>query len=68
MRRQIGVLPLGNVLFNRSVRDNIALANRAMLNERIVVPAQLAGAHGSGISRRAYGRGNIGVVRTVLTA
>ena len=55
-------------LFNRSVRDNIALAYPALSNERIIVAAQLADAHGSGITRRAYGKGNIGGVRTVLTA
>jgi hypothetical protein len=50
------------------VRDNIALAYPALSNERIIVAAQLADAHGSGITRRAYGKGNIGGVRTVLTA
>ena len=34
-----------NVLFNRSVRDNIALADPAMPIERIIAAAQVAGAH-----------------------
>src|SRR5262249_13640605 len=34
-----------NVLFNRSVRDNIALADPAMPVEKIIAAAQLAGAH-----------------------
>jgi ATP-binding cassette, subfamily B, bacterial HlyB/CyaB len=45
LRRQIGVVLQENVLFNRSVRDNIALADPAMLNDRIIAAAQLAGAH-----------------------
>jgi len=34
-----------NVLFNRSVRDNIALADPGMAMERVIAAAQLAGAH-----------------------
>jgi subfamily B ATP-binding cassette protein HlyB/CyaB len=45
LRRQIGVVLQENVLFNCSVRDNIALADRAMPIERIIGAAQLAGAH-----------------------
>jgi subfamily B ATP-binding cassette protein HlyB/CyaB len=45
LRRQIGVVLQENVLFNRSVRDNIALANPAMPMERVVAAARLAGAH-----------------------
>jgi subfamily B ATP-binding cassette protein HlyB/CyaB len=45
LRRQIGVVLQENVLFNRSVRDNIALADPAMPIERIIGAAQLAGAH-----------------------
>jgi ATP-binding cassette, subfamily B, bacterial HlyB/CyaB len=45
LRRQIGVVLQENVLFNRSVRDNIALAEPAMSMERIMAAAQLAGAH-----------------------
>jgi ATP-binding cassette, subfamily B, bacterial HlyB/CyaB len=45
LRRQIGVVLQENMLFNRSVRDNIALADPAMSMERIVAAAKLAGAH-----------------------
>jgi len=45
LRRQIGVVLQENMLFNRSVRDNIALADPAMPMERIVAAASLAGAH-----------------------
>ncbi|MGX4770503.1 type I secretion system permease/ATPase [Bradyrhizobium guangdongense] len=45
LRRQIGVVLQENVLFNCSVRDNIALADRAMPIERIIAAAQIAGAH-----------------------
>jgi ATP-binding cassette, subfamily B, bacterial HlyB/CyaB len=45
LRRQVGVVLQENVLFNRSVRDNIALADLAMPIERIIAAAQLAGAH-----------------------
>ncbi len=45
LRRQIGVVLQESVLFNRSVRDNIALADPAMSIERIIAACQLAGAH-----------------------
>src|SRR5262245_5428322 len=45
LRRQIGVVLQENVLFNRSVRENIALANAAMPMERVIAAARLAGAH-----------------------
>ncbi len=45
LRRQIGIVQQENVLFNRSVRDNIALADPAMAMERVVAAARLAGAH-----------------------
>ena len=45
LRRQIGVVLQDNVLFNCSVRDNIALSNPAMTTERVIAAAQLAGAH-----------------------
>ena len=45
LRRQIGVVLQENVLFNRSVRENIALADPAIPIERIIAAAQLAGAH-----------------------
>src|SRR5258708_39205637 len=45
VRRQIGVVLQENVLFNRSVRDTIALADPAMPMERVIAAARLAGAH-----------------------
>jgi ATP-binding cassette, subfamily B, bacterial HlyB/CyaB len=45
LRRQIGVVLQENVLFNRSVRDNIALADPTLPMERIIAAARLAGAH-----------------------
>ncbi|MFG1392693.1 type I secretion system permease/ATPase [Xanthobacter agilis] len=45
LRRQIGVVLQENVLFNRSVRENIALADPTMSMERVVEAARLAGAH-----------------------
>jgi subfamily B ATP-binding cassette protein HlyB/CyaB len=45
LRRQIGVVLQENVLFNRSIRDNIALADPAMTMERVITAAELAGAH-----------------------
>jgi subfamily B ATP-binding cassette protein HlyB/CyaB len=45
LRRQVGVVLQENVLFNRSVRDNIALSDPALPSERVVAAAKLAGAH-----------------------
>src|SRR5262249_8838507 len=45
LRRQLGVVLQENVLFNRSVRDNIALADPAMPIEQVIAAAELAGAH-----------------------
>lgn len=45
LRRNVGVVLQENYLFNRSVRDNIALADPGMSMERIIQAAQLAGAH-----------------------
>jgi ATP-binding cassette, subfamily B, bacterial HlyB/CyaB len=45
LRRQIGIVLQENVLFNRSVRENIALADPAMSMERVIAAASLAGAH-----------------------
>ncbi len=45
LRRQIGVVLQENVLFNRSIRDNIALADPALPIERVIAASQLAGAH-----------------------
>lgn len=45
LRRQIGVVLQENLLFSRSIRENIALANPAMPFEHVVAAATLAGAH-----------------------
>ena len=45
LRRQLGVVLQDNILFNRSVRDNIALADPAMPIEHVIAAARLAGAH-----------------------
>jgi subfamily B ATP-binding cassette protein HlyB/CyaB len=45
LRRQIGVVLQENVLFNSSIRENIALADPALPLERVVAAAKLAGAH-----------------------
>ncbi|MGL4325574.1 MAG: type I secretion system permease/ATPase [Beijerinckiaceae bacterium] len=45
LRRQIGVVLQENILFNRSVRENIALADTTMPMEQVIGAAQLAGAH-----------------------
>ena len=45
LRRNIGVVLQENFLFNRSVRDNIALADPGMPMERVVDAARMAGAH-----------------------
>jgi ATP-binding cassette, subfamily B, bacterial HlyB/CyaB len=45
LRRQIGVVLQENVLFNCTVRENIALADPAVPMERVIAAAELAGAH-----------------------
>jgi ATP-binding cassette, subfamily B, bacterial HlyB/CyaB len=45
LRRQLGVVLQENILFNRSIRDNIALADPGMAIERVIAAAKLAGAH-----------------------
>lgn len=45
LRRQVGSVLQENVLFNRSIRDNIGLADPGMPIERIIAAAELAGAH-----------------------
>jgi ATP-binding cassette, subfamily B, bacterial HlyB/CyaB len=45
LRRQIGVVGQDTALFNRSVRDNIALGDPAMPIEKVMASARLAGAH-----------------------
>ena len=45
LRRQVGVVLQENMLFKRSIRDNIAFADPALPMERVVAAAELAGAH-----------------------
>lgn len=45
LRRQVGVVLQENILFNRSVRENIALSNPTLPMERVIAAAELAGAH-----------------------
>jgi subfamily B ATP-binding cassette protein HlyB/CyaB len=45
LRRQIGVVLQENVLFNRTVRENIALGDPGMTMDRVIAAAELAGAH-----------------------
>lgn len=45
LRRQIGVVLQENILFNRSVRENIALADPSASMDRVIAAATLAGAH-----------------------
>ncbi len=45
LRRQMGIVLQENVLFNASVRENIALADPAMPIEKVIAAATLAGAH-----------------------
>ena len=45
LRRQIGVVLQDNLLFNRSIRENIALTDAGAPLEHIIQAAKLAGAH-----------------------
>jgi len=45
LRRQIGVVLQDNVLFNRSIRDNIALADPGAPLPAVIRAAKLSGAH-----------------------
>ncbi len=45
LRRQVGVVLQENVLFNRSIRDNIALSDPSLATERVIAAAKLSGAH-----------------------
>ncbi|MEO8545129.1 MAG: type I secretion system permease/ATPase [Burkholderiaceae bacterium] len=46
LRRQIGVVLQENLLFNRSIRENIAIADPAAPLQSVIRAAELAGAHG----------------------
>jgi len=45
LRRQIGVVLQENMLFNRSIRDNIALTDPGLPVDAVIAAAKLAGAH-----------------------
>jgi subfamily B ATP-binding cassette protein HlyB/CyaB len=45
LRRQIGVVLQENFLFNRSIRENIALVDPSIPMERVIAAAKMAGAH-----------------------
>lgn len=45
LRRQIGVVLQENILFNRTVRENISLSDPTRPMEAVIAAAQLAGAH-----------------------
>ncbi|QDX79885.1 type I secretion system permease/ATPase [Denitratisoma sp. DHT3] len=45
LRRQIGVVLQENMLFNRSIRENIALTDPGLPIEAVIQAAKLAGAH-----------------------
>jgi subfamily B ATP-binding cassette protein HlyB/CyaB len=45
LRRQLGVVLQENILFNRTIRDNIAIAEPGIESERVIAAATLAGAH-----------------------
>lgn len=45
LRRQIGVVLQENMLFNRSIRENIALSDPGLPLEAVIHVAKLAGAH-----------------------
>ncbi|OOC50267.1 MULTISPECIES: type I secretion system permease/ATPase [Thioalkalivibrio] len=45
LRRQIGVVQQENMLFNRSIRENIALASPGASLEQVMTAARQAGAH-----------------------
>jgi ATP-binding cassette, subfamily B, bacterial HlyB/CyaB len=45
LRRQIGVVLQENILFNRSIRDNIAVTDPGISLEAVIHAARLAGAH-----------------------
>ncbi|MES3093360.1 type I secretion system permease/ATPase [Sphingomonas aerolata] len=45
LRRQIGVVLQENILFNRTVRENISLGDPTRPMEQVIASAELAGAH-----------------------
>lgn len=45
LRKQIGVVLQENFLFNRTIRENIAISDPATPMERVIAAAKMAGAH-----------------------
>ena len=45
LRRQVGVVQQESFLFNRTIKENIALANPGVDIEQVIASAKLAGAH-----------------------
>lgn len=45
LRRQVGVVLQENILFNRTVRENVALSDPTISMGRVIAAAELAGAH-----------------------
>jgi subfamily B ATP-binding cassette protein HlyB/CyaB len=45
LRKQIGVVLQENFLFNRTIRENIALSDPAISMERVIAAAKMSGAH-----------------------
>lgn len=45
LRRQMGIVLQENILFNCSIRENIALADPSIPIERVIAAAELGGAH-----------------------
>ncbi|WGE45539.1 type I secretion system permease/ATPase [Actinobacillus equuli] len=45
LRRQMGIVLQDNILLNRSIRDNITLAEPSISMDKIIAVAKLAGAH-----------------------
>ncbi|ESQ89965.1 hypothetical protein ABENE_13245 [Asticcacaulis benevestitus DSM 16100 = ATCC BAA-896] len=45
LRRQVGVVLQENLLFNRTIRDNITLADPSLPMEAVIAVAKMAGAH-----------------------
>lgn len=45
LRRQIGMVLQENILFNRTIRENIALADPGASMDKVIHAAELAGAH-----------------------
>lgn len=46
LRRQIGVVLQDSFLFNRTIRENIAITNPSISMEKVMQAAKLSGAHG----------------------